>query len=231
VKYIWQLAVQAKQLGVSKENINFTYPRRLSPYMEMSFENLNETDLITEVEVNPYYRFLEVFEAYYHPDNLEDLEIRDILFDIIIHYLAELDSYMGVTKREYHINFVIRDIEAGIFGDASREQFKSCTFLEKKHIANNVLRLYITGEGVFLFQDSIKKLFEKATIFANISDKDMLLLYLAVPETREREQKVQLLKTLFLPFKYEIKIYWEYLFGVLGVPGLMKQGEILMYED
>jgi hypothetical protein len=231
VKYIWELVVQAKQLGVSKEKINFTYPQRFSPYMEMSFEHLNEVDFISEVEVNPYYRFLEVFKGYYHPDNLDDLEIRGILFDLIVHYLAELDSHMGLTKVEYHINFVIRDIERGIFGDLVREQFKTCSLLEKKQVANNVLRFYITGEGIYLFQDSIKKLFEKATIFANINDKDMLLVHLAVPETKEREQKVQLLKTIFLPFKYEIRIYWEHLFGVIGVPGLMKQGEILMYED
>lgn len=231
MNYVWELLIQAKQQGISKEKISFVCPRQFSPYMEISYDHLNETELVTEVDVNPYYRFSEVFKGYFHPDYLEDIEIREILFDLFFHYLAELDSYMGVTKREYQVNFVIKDMENGIFGDVAKEQFKYCTINEKKEIANNVLCLYTISEGVYLFQDSIKKLFDKATIFANNSDRDMLLIHLAVPETKEREQKVQLLKTIFLPLKYEMRIYWEHLFGVIGVPELMRQGEILMYEE
>ena len=231
MNYIWELLVRGRQQGISHHEITFTYPERFSPYTELSFEHLNQEEVMEVADVNPYYRFNEVFQGYFHPDYLEDKEVREVLFDIIIHYLANLDSYKGMTKREYHINFTIREIESGIFGETVREGFQTCTLKEKKIIAENVLRLHQTGEGIYLFQDSIRKVFEKSTIFANNSDRDMLLIHLAVPETREREQKIQLLKTLFLPFKYEMRIYWEYLFGVVGVPELMKQGEILMYEE
>ena len=231
MNYIWELLVRGRQQGLSGEEITFTYPERFSPYTELAFDHLNQSEVVTVAEVNPYYRFNEVFKGYFHLDYLEDIEVREVLFDVLIHYLADLDSYMGMTKREYHINFTIREIGDGIYGETVKEGFQVCTLKEKKIIAENVLRLHQTGEGIYLFQDSIRKIFNKATIFANNSDRDMLLIHLAVPETKEREQKVELLKTIFLPFKYEMRIYWEYLFGVVGVPELMKQGEILMYED
>ena len=227
--YIWALLIKAIEEGIPKKAITFTYPKRFSPYLELNLEHLNDQNVTTVAEVNPYYRFLSVFKDYFHPDHEENMEIREVLYDLIMHYLAELDTYMGITKREYQINFVIRDIEAGIFGRDLQNKFSVFSLYEKKIIGNNLLRLYMTGEGVYLFQDSVKKIFAKAVIYADIKESDTIMVHLVAKETAARKQKIQLLQTLFLPFKYEIELYWEYIFGVIDVEGFMKQEEIVMY--
>ncbi|WP_088825469.1 iron-dependent peroxidase [Listeria goaensis] len=228
--FSWEFYIRRLQDTGNLDGIIFKMPKRYSAYMELSFENLNTmTTGQEEVEVNPYYRFAPIFQSMFLPDNRNDEEIKAILFDLVFHYLTELDCKKGMTKREFYIQFVCRDIENGLFGEIVAEDFQYLQQGEKQIIANNLIRLYKTGDGVYLFQDTVMKLFQKATIFAHASDKDMLIIHLHTKETAEKGRKISLLKALFLPFKYELEFYWEYIFGVLAEDAFMRQEEIIIY--
>lgn len=228
--YIWELLIQAKNENRNEKELTFCFPQRLSPYQELSFENINTVDLDVEIDVNPYYRFYHIFKDFFMVENFSKQPKRQkVLYDLIIHFLAELDCYQGMTKREYHIGFVIRDIYNGIFGKTVKEEFHVLPAAEQKIIANNILRLYKTGEGVYLFLDTVLKLYRHASVLANAKEKDLIVLFLQEKETPEQIRKIQLLNALFLPFKYEIEIYWEHLFGVIGADDLMRQGKMILY--
>ena len=229
MKYLWELAVRAKKSKIGLESVTFVKAEQFSPYLEVSLEDLNEAHIPNLVEINPYYSFLSVFKDYFDPDYQSDVEIRHELFNLMIHFLAELDTHMGMTKREYELIFVIQDIEQGVYGDGLRSDFNLFDLLEKKVVAENLLRLHLLGEGVYLFQDTVRKLYKNATIYGNLTDKDVLMVHLLVEESRSHVERIQLLHQLFLPYHYEVEIYWIQLFGVIGVDESMKQEEIVMY--
>ena len=229
MKYIWELIARAKGKEMTPTDITFIPAKTFSPYLELNFEDLNHQGIPDVVEVNPYYRFLAVFKDYFAPDYHEDIEIRHELFNLIIHYLAELDTHMGMTKREYELIFVIDDIKRKLYGDTTANDFSLFTPLEKKMVAESLLRHYTLNEGVYLFQQTVRQLYQKATIYGNLTDKDVLLVHLLVEESEEQRQRIQVLKKLFLPYYYEVEIYWIHLFGIIGIESAMKLDEMVLY--
>jgi len=229
MKYIWELVARAKSQEMRPSELMFIPAKDFSPYLELNFEDLNDTRIPSVLEVNPYYRFLIVFKDYFDPNYDGDACIRNEFFNLTIHYLAELDTYMGMTKREYEINFVIADIERGDYGVAVREDFRLFSLLEKKVVADNLLRLHTLSEGVFLFQDAVRRLYQKAMVYGNLTDRDVLMVHLLVEESREHRARIGVLKKLFLPCYYGVEIYWMHLFGIVGIDRAMRMGEVVMY--
>jgi len=229
MKYIWDLIARAKSQEINPTDLMFIPAKDFSPYLELSFEDLNDTNIPSIAEVNPYYRFLAVFKDYFDPDYHDDVEIRNELFNLMIHYLAELDTYMGMTRREYEINFVIADVANGLYGEEVKKNFTLFNLLEKKIVAENLLRIHLLGEGVYLFQDAVRKLYEKATVYGNLTDRDVVMVHLLVEEGEDHRKRIQVLESLFLPYHYEVEIYWIYLFGITGIDGAMKMEEMVLY--
>jgi len=229
MKYIWDLIARAKSQEMNPTDLMFVPAKDFSPYLELSFEDLNDKNIPSVVEVNPYYRFLSVFKDYFDPDYDGDVEIRNELFNLIIHYLAELDTYMGMTRREYEINFVIGDVEQGLYGDEVSEGFRLFNLPEKKMVGENLLRLHLLGEGVYLFQDAVRKLYKKSVVYGNLTDRDVVMVHLLVEEEEDHRRRIQVLENLFLPYHYEVEIYWIYLFGIMGIDGAMKLEEMVLY--
>ncbi len=100
---------------------------------------------------------------------------------------------------------------------------------EKKTLANNLLRLYETGEGVYLLRDTVRRIFTSTYIFSNAEERDEIIFYLRTKQTEQKEQKLEVIKYLFLPFKCTVEVYWENIFGVIGVDDLMKIEHIMNY--
>lgn len=227
--YIWELMAHAKSQGIHPATLTFRKALRFSPGLELSFEDLNQNTIPSTVEVNPYYRFVTVFKDYFAADYNEDIEIRHELFNLMMHYLAELDTHMGMTKREYELAFVVEDIERGLYGGGISDGFQLFTPLEKKIVAEQLLRLHELSERVYLFQETVKKLYAKAVVYGHLTDQDGLMVHVCVEESAAHRTKIQTLACLFLPIHDEVAIYWIHLFGIMGVDGAMKQEEIVMY--
>lgn len=146
MNYVWDLLMRAREQELDVNSFRFVPAVSYSPYMELSLTELNTSELEQVVEINPYYRFYSIFRDLFPPDAEEYLELRESLFDIMIHFLAETDLYQGMNRREYHIRFVQRDIGNGIFGPKVRESFAQLNRDEQDAIAEGLLRLYETGK-------------------------------------------------------------------------------------
>ena len=229
MNYIWELAVGAKNKGMSDEDIFFKIGRPFSGYMELSFTDLNEKNIYDEIEINPYYRYYEIFKNLFHPNFLENEEVIEVMHDLLIHHLKDIDVLMGMNKREYYIKFILADINKGIYGNYIKEKIKSFDNNEKYIICGNILNLDITGEAIFLLRDTIRRIFTKTYIFSNADEKDEIVFYLRTKRTKEKEEKIEVIKYLFLPFKCSVEIYWENMFGVLEVNELMRIDRIMNY--
>lgn len=229
MNYVWDLIIKAKQLNIPLKNIKFLAAKSYSAYMELSDKYLNFNKVENEVEVNPYYRFYEIFKDMFNINNNSDTEFREVLFDIAMHFLAEIDVMQGMNKREYYIRFIIEDIERGIFGEEIKDKFALFDKEEKNIIAHNILKLYITAEALYLLKDTIRKIFKNSTIYVNYEKKDELLFYIPYTRNDINEAKVDLIKEFFLPIKFHTEIYWKDHFGIIGVEETMKIDSIALY--
>lgn len=228
MNYLWELVVKANQDQMPEDEITYRYPKRYSPYLELNLENLNEIYVEKDVEINPYYRFSKIFSQMYLPDDQADQEIKAVLFDLFIHYIGKLDASKGMTKRDYQIKFVIADIQAGLFGKNLKNNFDLFSFHEQREIAQNLLQLYMTNEAIFLLKKTVKYLYPKSIQFVHLEEKSELTIFLQTKKTPEEEQKMQMIKDLFLPIKYSLDIYYEYMFAILEEDAFIKLDEIML---
>lgn len=115
----WEVVLQAKEQGIDPQILKFSPNCNSGPYRETGFTDLNIQELgETAVEINPLYRFTHIF-AELLDVNLEELpKARELLFDVFLHYQTQLDLRSGLTKSEYYIRAVLKDLLAGIYGEA-----------------------------------------------------------------------------------------------------------------
>lgn len=231
VNYIWDLVIQAEQAGIETKDIRFTPACVYSPYMELSLPDLNTRALqhLEKVEVNPYYRYYALFKDLFDRNNEEDIELRHALFDIILHFLIRIDRSQGMNRREYAIRFVLRDMAEGRFGRRVSEAIPLFSRDEQEAVACNVLRLYETGEAVYLLRDTMRRMFRRSTIYVNCEDKDELLIYVGQEPSEAVRAKVELITDLFLPARFHTEVYWRDHFGIIGVDATMQLGRMALY--
>lgn len=229
MNYIWQLAIKAANEKIDVQDIVFEKAEYFSPYTELSFPDMNQTQISNQVEVNPFYRYYSIFKELFHPDMNENPQIVQAFFDIIIHHLIDVDVMMGMNRRDYYIDFMIWDMQNGCLGEYIRQRLHVFTHDEMKILANNVLQLYDTGECIYLLKKTMAQIFTSTYIFSNAKERDEIIFFLRSPYSQEKEMKISVMKYIFLPFKYNVEIYWERIFGVMGVDDLMKIGQMVLY--
>ncbi len=229
MNYIWELAIKAIENNIDPDTIFYKYGRPFSGYMELSFFEMNETKVLQDVEINPFYRYYSIFKELFEPNVNENEDIVNVIHDLSIHHLKDIDVMAGMNKREYYINFVINDMKNGYFGEYIKQKIDLFTYIEQKVIANNILTLHSTGECIHLLRDCVSRIFTKAYIFSNAVEKDEIVFFLRTEETPQKSEQIEVLKHLFLPFKCTVEVYWENIFGVFGVYEMMKIGRIMNY--
>lgn len=229
MNYIWDLLIRAQQSGIDKRDIQFACASSFSPYMELSLTTLNSRIIEPNVEINPFYRFHEIFGELCDHSCADDEELHEVLFDIVVHFLAELDLMQGMNKREFYIRFIIADLEKGVFGSRVMKKFALFSSTEKEAIGHNLLRLYETGEAVYLLKDLVRKLLCNTILYAKSGRENELLFYLGQERDAAVQSKIELLQELFLPFWYTVELIWDDHVGIIGVEETMRLGETALY--
>lgn len=228
MNYIWDLIIKAKNLKIPKGNIKFSPASKYSPYMELSNENLNFSEIDKNVEINPYYRFYEIFKDMFNINNHEDVELRNTLFDILIHFLTDIDINQGMNKKEYYSKFILKDIYNNLFGTSIKEKINLLEHEEKIMLIDNILKLYSTGQALYLLKDTLRKLFKNSILYTS-EEKDELIFYMGEEKTEINEEKLKLIKEIFMPIKFNTEIYWGNHFGIIGIDESMRIDEIALY--
>ena len=114
MNYIWEILLRAKAQGLSDNELFFAQAEDCSPWYEQSFPCLNE-DTVTGpvVEINSLYRFSEIFQDLLH--NMGDSEYLRHLFDAAVHILAAQETLSGLSKRDFYVQMLKRELEGGGF--------------------------------------------------------------------------------------------------------------------
>lgn len=231
MNYIWDVLLRAESQEIDKSSIRFIMGETFSPYMEVNFEDIN-TRFISEekiVEVNPYCRFYSIFKDIFHPDFRDGQDIRHVLFDILLHYLAHIDLKQGLTKDEYYKKFIMRDIEQGIFGYHIKDYFEDFSKEEQRTIVAAIKQLYTTSVSIHIFRKVMKAIFQMSYVYQNKDHNSEVLIYVGAKKNEVNQNKLKMIIELFLPLHVETITYWEKHFCILEVVETSKFNEIALY--
>lgn len=231
MKYLWEIALAAKEENISMKSLRFVHTQDSSPYMELSLPCINQNEILgeREVGVNTYYRFYSIFKNMFCPEMKEAQEIRNSLTNLILHMLAENDVRKGMTKEEYYKKMLIADIEKEVFGKAAKEVFGAMEKQKQERLLSGWLRSYKVGSSLSIFIDMIHGLVDDSIVYHNNDFPEELLIYTRHKKTEILEQRMQFLIDLFLDIKYHVEVYYECHFGIIGVEETMKIDVIAIY--
>ncbi len=228
MNYLWEIMLQAKEQGIEADKISFKAARKYSPYMELSEEFLNVTKIEEPytVEINPYYRFQQIFKNMFHPDLQDYPSLRNGLFQLLIHQLSENDLKMGMTKEEYYKKLLGSAVTEGIYGREAAQAFALFEQKEKEILLQGMLILYRAGESIALFRQVICALIANCIVYNSNDDPYEILLFIGKKESESLKRKVAFIINQFAGIRYHIDIYYEYHFGIIGIEETMEIGEI-----
>jgi len=231
MNFLWEVVLACKEAGSNVNNIQFTHTTQGSPYMELSLECLNQDDLSTirEIDVNTYYRFYQIFKDMFQPELKEYPALRSSLTNLILHMLADNDVRKGMTKEEYSKRMLFKNIIGSCYGSEIRTAFDLFNREQQEILLSGWLRCYRAGSSLTIFTDMIHMLIEDSIVYHVKESPREILIYTGLKKTWETETRLSMLQDVFLEIRYVVEVFYEYHFGILGIPDTMLIGEIAMY--
>lgn len=230
MNYIWETVLQAEKNNKRRDELHFVDAVNPSPYMEVSFVDLNlKTPEEEIIEVNPLYRLQDVFGKLFDKNIEGMLQTRELFFDVCLHYIAQLDLREGISKEDYYYEALKQDIEQGRYGIYTKEDFQLFEKKEQKIVLRFYLQLLKTRNYQEIFKKVIVALYPCAYVYESNETDDELLVYLGVTKTEEEERRVTFLKDMFLPLREMVYFFYEHHFGIIGVDETMMIDEMVLF--
>lgn len=228
MNYAWEAALAADEAGIKREEMQFVPVRNGSPYMEVTSDIINKTKLDqAEVEINPLYRFAEVFAGVFDI-NLKGMEAtRELFVDACLHYFVQLDLREGLSKQEYAMRFLLKDMLNSMCQTASVvRQFEK---VKLQCLLRLILKLYNCGSSICLFKEVMRCMYPDSLVYANNDAVRQILIYVGMKETSTERERLEFLQDTFLPINYQMFLFWDRHFGILDVYETMVLDEMVLF--
>jgi hypothetical protein len=230
MNYMWEALLRGNDLGIPEEGIRFVPSKTANPYREVFFEDLNAG--LTDpgpVDVNAYYRYGAVFGPLL--DEIMDGSpgLRGTLFDILAHYVTRLDLRQGLCRAEYYSKFLREDISEGVFGRLNMLRLPCFAEPQTRLVLAALLRMYKVGASMKLFAALLRELYPDSIVYFDTEYGRELLLYIGQKETPELCGQLDLLRDMFVPADYDVKLFWDMHFGLIGTDETMEIGQFMMF--
>jgi len=235
VNFIWDIVLQAAQDDLESEKLFFKPAETFSPYYEHAFKNINQRHVeSTEIEINPLYRFSPIFEYFLHPDvmNLIFSEQKNFIlyyFDLMTHILAEIDLCHGMTRREFYIRKIRREMLEGVFGEVVREGMEQLKKDRQLAVADEMLCVIETGSSVNSFCHIMKQIFEGCIIYQSRAHPQRLYAYIGRERDDQLQKQWRMIRETFLPIDIEVKEFWANHFGIMELDETMRLDAIAIF--
>lgn len=230
MNYMWETLLQAGEEGISRSDIRFKPSRIANPYREVFFRDFNKPVLDGEpVEVNAYYRYGAVFGSLLSEDIDEYPEFQSVLFDVIAHFLSEQDLRSGLCRGEYFAKFLREDVLDGSTGRANVKRLDCFSKKQSRLVLAGWLRTHMVGTSMKVFAQLLMALYQNSIVYLDARDVRELLIYVGRKKTPELTAQMELLRDLFIPADYDVKLFWEMHFGLIETEETMDIGDIMMY--
>lgn len=215
-----------KAVRDDKDNIRFRQRTQASPYIEADRRDITKTeDGVRQIRINGLYRFEDVIRPLLQEKDVGE-ELRAWLFDVLLHYLTCIAYREGFSVHAYRVRQYMEELEKGCYGAEICWLYQNLGMDDKYYINVGMYKQANTRESVLLFAEMLIKLVGFGTVYRNLLEKNEILYYAGKCQDKETEEKIRLVRLLFLPLGYSLRIFWETHFGVLGEEQTMELGAI-----
>lgn len=230
MNFLWDIVLKAQFCGKKEEDLFFIQAEECSPFYEQSFTCINENTVETnEIELNLLYRFADIFQEILAEDGVELQELKKYMIDAVLHILLYTDLRHGLSIREIYIRKLTEELLNGSFWEAGAKEFQLIPPQKQKRLATLVLSQMQTGSSLLIYRRAVLILFPDAILYQVKDDRKKLLLYLMDKPEEHKKRMIQFVQDMFLPLSYNIRIFWKYHFGIIGVEGTMDIDELAIY--
>lgn len=230
MNYAWEAALAADQARIPREKIRYVPVDNGSPYTEITMETINSSGLGKKtVEMNPLYRFSKEFSALFDV-NLEGYEkARELLFDAVMQYFIQLDLRQGLSKQEYALRFLLKDLLEGVCGSQAARVAGKYEKEKIRRLLRLILKLYQCGSSIYLFQEVMRCMYPDSLVYASNEAVRQVLVYVGVKETEGERERLEFLEDMFLPINYQVFLFWEHHFGIMDIDETMEMDEMVLF--
>lgn len=215
-----------KLVSKNKDKIRFVQAESYSPYSEFSVKGKKElSNGVLQLSVNSFYRYDSIMQPLFTNSQLSEKH-KEWLFDIYMHYLTELEYRTGMTYLEYQVRSCMQDLLSGQYGKKIQETYK---LLDEKDAYSLAHMLYLqrqTQESIEKFTSILVDVLHNGIVYKNEMNEKELYLYLSEKEENEKNSIIDMIKQLFMPLGYELRVFWEQHFAVIGENQTMHIDEI-----
>ena len=207
----------------------FCQSQQVSPWYEQSFSTLNQKDIESNIiEINALCRFSEIFSNLLSKDLVGYEEYRKYIFDILIHFLAELDLNSHLTRDDFYLMRLQNEIIDGILGKSYGDVFSSMDFYDRKNLVGLLYHEMHSVATLTIFKKAITTIYPEAMIYQIKHKPNELLLYIGQKKAIV-EKNVNIIIDLFLPMGFDIRVFWDSHFGVMSVDATMRLNELELF--
>lgn len=229
MNYIFEILLKHVEEGKKYHTVSFKPAREYSAYLELARTFLNDLSIEEGdcVEINPYFRYHEVFKNLFVEE--KNREKKEILMDLLLHISFECERYAGVYHERFYIEFIREECEQGNFGTYVQAVWNTLSLKEQRGIAKGILDAYFSGDFLDVLKEQVCCLFPKANIYLHNYQKKEILIYTAVKRTMERQDRINAICQLFLPLTYQVQIYWKNHFGIIDIKETMYLDQLELY--
>lgn len=226
----WEAALCADKSGFDREDISYVPSLNGSPYVEVVLDKLNATKLTRpEVEINPLYRFSNLFADMFNINLNEYQTSRELFFDIYLHYMVQLDLRQGLSRKQYQLRYILKDLLADVCEIRSDEVILQMEPGQIAVLLRLVWKLYRCGSSILLFKEVMKAIYPDSIIYESREKANQLLIYIGEKETERNKRQMDLLRAVFLPITKQVSLFWEHHFGIIGVSETMVLDEMVLF--
>ena len=226
MNYIWDILLRAREQGFTDTDIFFCQAKDCSPWYEQSFSCLNETQVIDpHIEINTLYRFSNIFQELLHEETRT--ELRKYLVDLAVHILVDRELLSGLSSQDFYVQKLMLELRDGTLGVSLARMCSAFNYVEQRKLATLLLLQYQIGSTLSIFQKAVTQLYPDCLVYQVKNEPEVILLYLGIPASEE--PRIHTLQELFLPIQYQLRVFWESHFGVIGVDATMHTDNIEIY--
>ena len=229
MQYIWEVVLAAEKNGIREADLRYEVAEVRSPYLEVSFYDLNtQTVEQTAVEVNPFYRFFDIFSGVLDINQKEYEKTKEIFVDAVFHYLALTDLRMGMSRKDYYFKFLVEELESGQFGRKAKAAIQLFSSYEKKYIVLALMDVVSSRNYREIFKWLFQEIYQDSIIYKSMDCANELYIYVGSAETQEERKRVQFLLDTFLPIGVRTEIFYLEHFGILEIEETMILDKVLL---
>lgn len=202
MSYIWEKYSNEKHFKIGK---------RVCPCLEV-FENDLE---VAEIEVNPVVRFSEIVDS-----GITQYDNNGDIFNIILHYLAQLDRVKGLSASQVMLEKIHNEITQGYWGELLAKQWKLISIRDQNIIVYHLAQRLWNDTQTY-FMETIGKLFLKTSLCYE-KTRELYYLYIMAEKNEYNMKLVGIVKYLFWNMNQSILIVWNYHYGIIGCEDTMR---------